>query len=133
VRWSATHGQIAVAANRGDRVRPATEAASLLVLAQYLAGLSVDEVEPKTRWTGDAFIFVVGHILVVVEPMLDVHRCRRALENERGHAFPCIQRTRLPVCLGDSGVPSTGTASQQGDQLRPLGLGKTYPTWNSQL
>jgi hypothetical protein len=57
----------------------------LFVLAQYFAGLPVDQVQLGAGEAGDHLIFVFGHVLIVVQPMLDFHRCRRAGENERGH------------------------------------------------
>jgi hypothetical protein len=49
----------------------AVQAVLLFVLAQQLAS--------------DPFIFVVGRVLIILQQMLDVHRCRRAGENEMGH------------------------------------------------
>jgi hypothetical protein len=57
----------------------------LALTAQYFAGLPVDKVQLGASEAGDHLIFVVGHVLVVVQPMLDFHRCRRAGENGRGH------------------------------------------------
>jgi hypothetical protein len=59
----------------------ATEAALLVVLAQELVGFSVEKVQPGTGRAGDRLILVFGHVLIVVQPVLDFHRCRRAGEN----------------------------------------------------
>jgi hypothetical protein len=55
------------------------------VLAQQLASLSIDEVQLGASRASDPFIFVVGHILIILQKMLDVHRRRPAGENEMGH------------------------------------------------
>jgi hypothetical protein len=61
------------------------QAVLLFILAQQLASLSIDKMHPGARRASDPFIFVVGRVLIIFQRMLDVHRCRRAGENERGH------------------------------------------------
>ena len=61
------------------------EAVLLCVLAQQLAGLSIDKMQLGASQARDRFIFVVGRALIIHQQMLDVHQCRRAGENEMGH------------------------------------------------
>jgi hypothetical protein len=69
----------------GQAARAGTEGALLVLAAQYFAGLPVNKVQLGASEAGDHLIFVFGHVLIVVQPMLDFHRCRWAGENERGH------------------------------------------------
>jgi len=55
------------------------------ILAQYFAGLPVDKVQLGAGETGDHLIFVFGHVWIVVQRMLDIHKCRRACEHDRRH------------------------------------------------
>ena len=59
--------------------------ALLAFVSKELASLSAYEMEPSASWTGHANIFVLGHIRIVVQLMLDVYRRHRANENERCH------------------------------------------------
>jgi hypothetical protein len=61
------------------------QAVLLFVLAQQLASLTIHEMQLGASRASDPFIFVVGRLLIVRQQMLDVHRCRRAGENEMGH------------------------------------------------
>jgi hypothetical protein len=61
------------------------QAVLLFVLAQQLASLSIDKMHHGARRASDPFIFVVGRVLIILQQMLDVHRRRRAGENEMGH------------------------------------------------
>ena len=56
--------------------------ALLAFVSKELASLSAYEMEPSASWTGHANIFVLGHIRIVVQLMLDVYRRHRANENE---------------------------------------------------
>jgi hypothetical protein len=58
------------------------EAVLLCVLAQQLAGLSIDKMQLGASQARDRFIFVVGRALISHQQMLDVYQCRRAGENE---------------------------------------------------
>jgi hypothetical protein len=53
-------------------------------MAQQPAGPPVYEVQSSTSWTGDALIFGFWHV-IFVEPMLDLHRYRRAGEQDLSH------------------------------------------------
>src|SRR5271167_2972411 len=64
----------------GPRLR-----ASIFILAQQLAGLSIEKVQPCTCWADDPFIFVFANIRMVIQKVLDVEIGRRAPEHERGH------------------------------------------------
>src|SRR6202043_1998390 len=68
-----------------NNVRPPTEAALRFVLAQQLAGLLVEEVQSGAGRAGDRLILVFGRGLVIVQPLLDLHRCCRAGEEEMSH------------------------------------------------
>jgi hypothetical protein len=46
-------------------------------------------MQPGARGADDPLIFVFSHVSVFVRPVLDVHRCRRAGENEMGHLSRC--------------------------------------------
>jgi hypothetical protein len=61
------------------------QAVLLFILAQQLAGLSIDKMQLGASQARDPFIFVVGRALIIHQQMLDVHQCRRAGENEMGH------------------------------------------------
>jgi hypothetical protein len=57
----------------------------LSILAQKLAGLSVEKVKSGAGRTDYAFIVVFAHIIVLIQPVLDQHRCIQAGKNESGH------------------------------------------------
>ena len=59
--------------------------ALFVTLAQYLASLSVEEMQPGASKTGDRLVFVFGNIWIVIHLMLHVEPARRAPENEIGH------------------------------------------------
>ena len=63
---------------------PPTDVA-LLVLAQHLAGLTVEQMHLGAGGAHDPFILVFGNIWIVIHLMLDVEPGRRAPENEMGH------------------------------------------------
>jgi hypothetical protein len=65
-------------------LRP-TVAVSLFVLAQQLAGLPIEKVHPRACRTGNRLILVFRRVLIIIQPMLDLHRCCWASEKERGH------------------------------------------------
>jgi cyanophycinase-like exopeptidase len=58
-------------------------------LAQQMLGFAVDEMQPSASLTGDGFIFVVGRIFIVVQPVLDLPVCRRTREHKVGHPWRC--------------------------------------------
>jgi hypothetical protein len=64
---------------------PPTEVALLVILAQYLASLSVEEMQSGAGWAEDPLILVFGNIWIAIQLVLDVEAGRRAPENEMGH------------------------------------------------
>ena len=65
--------------------RARRRAALLFVLTQQLASLPIEKVHPQAGGAGDRLILVFRRVLIVIQPMLDLHRCYRAGEKERGH------------------------------------------------
>ena len=63
--------------------------ALFVTLAQYLASLSVEEMQPGASKTGDRLVFVFGNIWIFIQLVLDVEAGRRAPENEIGHWSRC--------------------------------------------
>ena len=53
--------------------------------AQKLACFAVDEVQSRARETADPFILVLGNVLIIVQPMLDVEFGCRASEDKCRH------------------------------------------------
>ena len=69
----------------GLRSRAQHFAALIVGLAQYLAGLSVDEIYPGAGKAGDRLVLVFGNVRIVIQFRLDVVAGRWAPENEMGH------------------------------------------------
>ena len=65
--------------------RPPTLSALIVVLAQNLASLSVEEMQPGAGRAGFSLVLVVGNIWVVIQLVLDVETGRRAPEDGIGH------------------------------------------------
>ena len=63
---------------------PPTEVALLVILAQHLASLSVEQMHLGAGGAHDPLILVFGNIWIVIHLMLHVEPARRAPENERG-------------------------------------------------
>jgi hypothetical protein len=59
--------------------------ASIVILAQEFAGLSIEKVQLSASGASDRFIFVFGNIWIIIQKVLNVEIGRRAPENERGH------------------------------------------------
>jgi hypothetical protein len=57
----------------------------LIILAHYLAGLSIDEVQPGAGYTPNRLVLIFGNIWIVIQFVLDVEAGRWASENEMGH------------------------------------------------
>jgi hypothetical protein len=58
----------------------------LVILAQELASLSVNEMCPGAGGTDDRLVLVFGNIWIVVQLVLDVKAGRRTPENEMPHS-----------------------------------------------
>jgi hypothetical protein len=92
-QWTGVHIRISL---RFDPARPLSSGLPRVMEGLAPGGLSrhlgltacqfsVQEMKPGAGGANDAFIFVFSNVIVFVRPMLDVHRCRRAGENQMGH------------------------------------------------
>jgi hypothetical protein len=61
--------------------------ALVVVLAQQLAGFSIDEMNLGAGRADDRLVLVFGHIRIVIQLVLDVKAGRRAPENEVAHSL----------------------------------------------
>jgi hypothetical protein len=87
---------------------PPTGVALLVILAQYLASLSVEEMQSGAGWADDPLILVFGNIWIAIQLVLDVEAGRRAPENEMGHLSEC-DGTATPdhdLAQGSPGAPA---------------------------
>jgi hypothetical protein len=41
-------------------------------MSEWLADLSIDQVQPRARFAPDSFVFGFRHVLIVVQPVLNV-------------------------------------------------------------
>jgi hypothetical protein len=57
----------------------------IFVLLQKLARLSVDQMHPGAGFADDYLVLVVGRVLVADNPVLDLHVCCWASEEQSGH------------------------------------------------
>jgi hypothetical protein len=68
-------------------------------LAQQMTSFPVDEMQPSASLAGDGFIFVVSHIFILVQPMLDLPVCPRTSEHNVGHPWRCLRHRANRVDL----------------------------------
>jgi hypothetical protein len=69
----------------------------LVLLAQELPGLSVEKVHPRAGLAGNSLVRVFGRVLIIIQPMLDFHRCHRTGEQELGHCLHTTDPRRLTM------------------------------------
>src|SRR6516225_393564 len=90
-------------------------AAEVVVAAQHLA-IPVDEVHAGTSVAGNPHIIVLGGIVVVVQPVLDLHASVRAGEKQRGH------RNNIRPSLPANGIAQASAPLRLADEAPDLAL-----------
>jgi hypothetical protein len=66
-----------------------------VLLAQYLTGLSVDEMHSGAGRTGDNLVLVFGNIRIVIQLVWDVEAGRRTLEMGHRQNMTALRRQAM--------------------------------------